>query len=137
MYHATKWGVEGFVEAVAQEVAPFSIEFTIVEPGPTKTNFGRGMVSPSPLSIYENTPVGDIRRAFAGNTFTVNGDPFKTAQEIINSVDRVPAPKRLALGSATYASIHAALVGRLSDLEAQKDTAFSADFSSSASERQQ
>ncbi len=33
LYHATKWGIEGFVEAVAQEVAPFGIEFTLAEPG--------------------------------------------------------------------------------------------------------
>jgi NAD(P)-dependent dehydrogenase (short-subunit alcohol dehydrogenase family) len=128
VYHATKWGIEGFVEAVAQEVAPFGITFTIAEPGPTKTNFGRGMISPPPMSVYDNTPVGDIRRAFAGSTFTVKGDPFKTAQEIINSVDRVPAPIRLALGSTTYTSIHAALEERLSALNAQKDIAFSADF---------
>ncbi len=30
MYHATKWGIEGFVESVAQEVAPFGIGMTIV-----------------------------------------------------------------------------------------------------------
>ena len=33
MYHATKWGIEGFAESVAQEVAPFGIGVTIVEPG--------------------------------------------------------------------------------------------------------
>jgi len=137
VYHATKWGIEGFVEAVAQEVAPFGITFTIVEPGPTKTNFGRGMINPPPMSVYDKTPVGDIRRAFAGNTFTVKGDPVKTVQEIINSVSRVPAPKRLALGSSTYTSIHAALEERLSALDAQKDSAFSADFASSAGRRQE
>jgi len=33
LYHATKWGIEGFVESVAQEVAGFGIGMTIVEPG--------------------------------------------------------------------------------------------------------
>jgi NAD(P)-dependent dehydrogenase (short-subunit alcohol dehydrogenase family) len=33
LYHASKWGIEGFVESVAQEVAPFGIGMTIVEPG--------------------------------------------------------------------------------------------------------
>ena len=33
LYHATKWGIEGFVESVAQEVAPFGIGMTIGEPG--------------------------------------------------------------------------------------------------------
>lgn len=32
LYHVTKWGIEGFVEAVAKEVAPFGISFTLVEP---------------------------------------------------------------------------------------------------------
>ena len=31
LYHATEWGIEGFVEAVAQEVAAFGIELTLVE----------------------------------------------------------------------------------------------------------
>lgn len=39
LYHATKWGIEGFIEAVAQEVAPFGVDFIIAEPGPTGTNF--------------------------------------------------------------------------------------------------
>jgi NAD(P)-dependent dehydrogenase (short-subunit alcohol dehydrogenase family) len=33
LYHATKWGIEGFAESVAHEVAPFGIGVTIVEPG--------------------------------------------------------------------------------------------------------
>lgn len=38
MYHATKWGIEGFVESVAQEVAPVGIGMTIVEPGGARTD---------------------------------------------------------------------------------------------------
>jgi NAD(P)-dependent dehydrogenase (short-subunit alcohol dehydrogenase family) len=44
LYHTTKWAIEGFIEAVAQEVAHFNIEFTIVEPGVAKTNFGVSLV---------------------------------------------------------------------------------------------
>lgn len=43
LYHATKWGIEGFIESVAQEVAPFGIDFMIAEPGPTATNFAGGL----------------------------------------------------------------------------------------------
>jgi NAD(P)-dependent dehydrogenase (short-subunit alcohol dehydrogenase family) len=50
LYHATKWGIEGFVEAVAQEVAPFGIAFTLVEPGPTGTNFAAGLEHARPMS---------------------------------------------------------------------------------------
>ena len=68
-YHATKWGIEGWVEAVALEVAPFNIEFTIVEPGPAKTNFGGGLVSAEPMAEYENTPAGEVRRAVTSGAF--------------------------------------------------------------------
>lgn len=128
LYHTTKWAIEGFVEAVAQEVAPFNIEFTIVEPGPAKTSFGGGLVSPPPMDVYENTPAGELRRAIAAGTFPVKGDPVKMAQAMINSVDRNPAPRRLALGSGTYTSIRAALVDRLAVLDAQKDIALSTDL---------
>jgi NAD(P)-dependent dehydrogenase (short-subunit alcohol dehydrogenase family) len=42
MYHATKWGIEGFVESVAQEVASFRVGMTIVEPGGARTEFRYG-----------------------------------------------------------------------------------------------
>jgi NAD(P)-dependent dehydrogenase (short-subunit alcohol dehydrogenase family) len=42
LYHATKWGIEGFAESVAQEVAPFGIGMTIVEPGGARTEFRYG-----------------------------------------------------------------------------------------------
>ena len=35
----TKWGIEGFYEALAQEVAPFNIRTTLVEPGVVRTGF--------------------------------------------------------------------------------------------------
>jgi hypothetical protein len=91
-------------------LAPFNVEFTIAEPCPAKTSFGGGLVSPPPMDVYENTPAGEMRRAFAAGTFIVKGDPIKMAQAMIDSVDRSPAPKRLALGRGTYTSIRAALV---------------------------
>ena len=42
MYHATKFGIEGFCEAVAQEVEQFNIGVTIVEPGGARTEFRYG-----------------------------------------------------------------------------------------------
>ncbi len=128
LYHATKWAIEGFVEAVAQEVAPFDIEFTIVEPGPARTSFGGGLVSPPPLAVYENTPAGEVRRAIASGAFPVSGDPIKMARAMIESVDRSPAPRRLALGSDAYSKIRAELVARLAALDAQKDIALSTEI---------
>ncbi len=127
IYHTTKWGIEGFVETVAQEVAPFGIELTIVEPGATKTSFGDAMVSPPPMAVYDDTPAGDVRRAVAARAFPIPGDPDKVVRAMIDSVDQRPAPLRLSLGSDTYTLIHAALTKRLAALEAQRDIAFSTD----------
>ena len=127
LYHASKWGVEGFVEAVAQEVAPFGIEFTIVEPGPTGTNFGGSLVRPPPLAVYEDTPAGEVRRAVTSGSFPVTGDARKMAQIMIDSAGQRPAPKRLTLGSTAYASVRAALTQRLRALEAQQELALAAD----------
>lgn len=127
LYHTTKWAIEGFVEAVAQEVAPFDIEFTIVEPGPARTNFGGGLVSPPPMAVYDDTPAGEVRRAFAAGAFPVPGDPIKMVQAMIDSVDRSPAPRRLTLGSDAYAKVRAALTDRIAALDSQRDIALSTD----------
>lgn len=127
LYHATKWGIEGFVESVAREVAPFGIEFLIVEPGPTETHFAAGLVRARPLDCYEDTPAGDVRRALASGSFPVKGDAGRTVEAVIATVDAQRPPFRLTLGSTAYASIKEALAGRLTALEAQKATALSAD----------
>jgi len=120
LYHATKWGIEGFVESVAQEVAPLGIEFMLVEPGPTGTNFAAGLERATPMSCYDNTPAGEVRRAVDGEKFPITGDAQKAVAAIIAAVDAKIMPKRLALGSTAYASIHAALNNRLQQLEEQK-----------------
>lgn len=127
LYHATKWGIEGFIEAVAQEVAPFNIEFTIAEPGPTKTGFRESIVSPPAMAAYADTPSGAIRRAVADGSFVPTGDAAKMADVMIDSTQRSPAPKRIAMGSGSYASIRKALVERLALLDAQKEVTLSTD----------
>ncbi|MHA7632051.1 SDR family oxidoreductase [Corallococcus sp. M7] len=126
-YHASKWGIEGYVESVAQEVAPFGIDFTIVEPGPTRTNFGANLRKTRPLAIYDSTPVGAVRAALENGTFEINGDADKTARAIIDVAGKTPAPRRLTLGSTAYQSVQRALRQRLEELESQREVALSAD----------
>lgn len=127
LYHATKWGIEGFVESVAKEVAPFGIDFVIVEPGPTSTQFGAGLDHAAPMPEYDDTPAGDVRRAIASNTFAIRGDASKTVAAMIVAADSTHPPLRLTLGGGAYASVSAALADRLKGLEAQKEVAFSAN----------
>lgn len=127
LYHATKWGIEGFVESVAKEVGPFGIDFVIVEPGPTSTQFGAGLDHGVPMPEYDDTPAGDVRRAIASNSFAIRGDAGKTVTAMIVAADSAHPPLRLTLGGGAYDSIRAALAERLRVLEAQKDIAFSVD----------
>ncbi|MFJ8364241.1 SDR family oxidoreductase [Streptomyces sp. NPDC093984] len=132
MYHASKWGVEGFMESVAAEVAPFGIAITLIEPGVVRTDFGASLSIAPALDAYAATPVGRIRHyieATGGNlTAEATGDPAKVAAAIIDSADINPAPLRLALGSDSYTTIKSALERRLADLESTKSIAFSTDY---------
>lgn len=127
LYHASKWGIEGFVEAVAQEVAPFGIDFIIAEPGPTGTNFAAALDRAEPHDIYEHTPAGEVRRAIASGAFAIRGDAARTVDAMISAADADHPPLRLALGSSAYHGIRAALTRRLEELEAQRDIALAAD----------
>lgn len=130
LYHATKWGIEGFVESVAMEVAPFGIDCLIIEPGPTGTNFAAGLDHAQPLACYEDTPAGEVRRAVASGDFAIKGDAAKTVDAIIVAADAEAPPFRLALGSTAYTSIRQALTERLRLLEEQKAVALAADLDS-------
>ncbi|HEY1968002.1 MAG TPA: SDR family oxidoreductase [Pseudonocardia sp.] len=130
LYHTTKWGIEGFFEAVATEVAPFGIGVTLVEPGGVRTDFGgRSMALPPALEAYAGGPVGALRTNLAAGNIsdTRPGDPDKVAAAIIASAEREPAPLRLTLGSDAYANIQTALRRRLDALDEQKDLAHSTD----------
>jgi len=124
-YHASKWGIEGFCETAAQEIAPFGIGLTIVEPGATPTGFGRALDTAPVMPEYENTPAGEVRRAVADGTLNLPNDPQKIAEAMIELVDSGAVPLRLPLGSDTYDDVRAALVARLAELDAHRDVAFS------------
>lgn len=127
LYHAGKWGVEGFMEALAAEVAPFGIELTIVEPGGARTSFAGGSLQLSePLAAYDDTPAAAVR-VFKDMAVPVPGDPVKVAARIIDSASRQPAPMRLVLGSDCYRSATAALRTRLAQIEPQRAGAAETD----------
>jgi NAD(P)-dependent dehydrogenase (short-subunit alcohol dehydrogenase family) len=133
LYNASKWGIEGFIEATMMDVAPFNISLTIVEPGGARTAFRYGSSKLGPkIAAYDISPVSGVRNMLEAAVAVPPNDPTKIAAAIINSVDQNPAPKRLTLGSDSYRSVHKALSERLAALEAQKDLAYTTDFVPSA-----
>ncbi|WP_115576299.1 SDR family oxidoreductase [Xanthomonas campestris] len=127
LYHASKWGIEGYVEAVRQEVAGFGIQFTLAEPGPARTNFGAALERTALPADYANTPVDALLRALDDGSWVITGDPQRMVDAMIACTEQTPPPLRLVMGTAAYHTIHAALSSRLAALEAQRAIAFSTD----------
>ncbi|MBO1306062.1 SDR family oxidoreductase [Enterococcus sp. 669A] len=129
MYHATKWGIEGFVESVAQEMAPFNIGMTLVEPGGARTEFRYGSAQVAKLMPEYN---GNPAHAFLSMLDPANGlapgDPVKMAERIIESVDINPAPLRMVLGTVALDSTIDTLEKRLAEFKAQRELAASTDI---------
>jgi NAD(P)-dependent dehydrogenase (short-subunit alcohol dehydrogenase family) len=129
MYHATKWGIEGFVESVAQEVASFGIGMTIVEPGGARTEFRYGSAQVAKLMpIYDDTPAHSFLRMLDPKNGLAPGDPARMAARIIESVDVEPAPLRMLLGSQALEGTLTTLRKRIASFEAQTKIAASTDF---------
>jgi NAD(P)-dependent dehydrogenase (short-subunit alcohol dehydrogenase family) len=129
MYHATKWGIEGFVESVAQEVAPFGIGMTLVEPGGARTEFRYGSAQVAEkMPEYDNTPARAPLRILDLASGLAPGDPARMAAAIIASADQEPAPLRMILGSQALQSTLKVLRERVAGFEAQSELAASSDL---------
>lgn len=127
MYHATKFGIEGFCEALAQEVSQFNIGVTIVEPGGARTEFRYGSAKVAKLMPEYESCHGFLNMLDASKGLAP-GDPAKMAQRIIESVDKNPAPMRMVLGSQALSATIERLNERVADYETQKELAASTDI---------
>lgn len=126
MYHATKFGIEGFCEAVAQEVAKFNIGVTIVEPGGARTQFRYGSAKIASLMPEYDHVHGFLKMLNPANGLAP-GNPAFMAQRMIESVDISPAPLRMVLGSQALSATIARLKERIADYETQTELAASTD----------
>jgi NAD(P)-dependent dehydrogenase (short-subunit alcohol dehydrogenase family) len=97
IYHASKWGLEGFSQALAQEVGDFGIHVTLVEPGGFSTDWaGSSARRAEPLDAYrEQHEARAQTRASVGR-----GDPAASAAALLKVVDADPPPLRVFFGTA-------------------------------------
>ncbi len=126
MYHATKFGIEGFCESVAQEVARYNIGITIVEPGGARTEFRYGSAHVAHL-MPEYDHVHAFLNMLDSEKGLAPGDPAKMAARMIESVDKEPAPLRMVLGSQALAATIQRLEERVADYKTQTELAASTD----------
>lgn len=96
LYHASKWGLEGFSQSLAAEVAGFGIKVTVVEPSGFATDWGGPSAKHATLlPAYESIRAGldTWRKGF------VPGDPEATGPAILKVVDAADPPLRIFFGS--------------------------------------
>lgn len=129
MYHASKFGIEGFCEAVAQEVGVFNIGVTIVEPGGARTEFRYGSAQVAKfLPAYEGNPAHSFMAMLDPANGLAPGDPARMAARIIESVDQEPAPLHMVLGSQALTNTIKTLEARVANYKTQTELAASTDF---------
>ena len=123
LYHATKWGIEGFYEALAQEVAPFGIHTTLVEPGMIRTGFYEAATRVPMSEPYRGGPAD--RKPIPLEQMP--GSQTRVVAAMIEAAQSENPPRRLLLGSDAYGLVTDALKERLATFERQKAVAFSTD----------
>jgi len=98
-YQAAKWAVTGFSIGLAQEIAPFGVLVTVLEPGGMRTDWaGSSMTIPLPSTPYRPTigAFAELVRAASGREAT---NTRRVAQVVRDLAGRDDAPTRILLGT--------------------------------------
>jgi NAD(P)-dependent dehydrogenase (short-subunit alcohol dehydrogenase family) len=123
IYHATKWGIEGYLEALAAEIAPFGIKTILVEPGMVRTSF---------YEAAERVPLSEPYRGGPADAPAIPvedmpGSQSGVAHATIEAALSENPPLRLLLNSDAYEAVTSAVRRRLASFEEQHDSAYAAD----------
>jgi len=122
LYSAAKFALEGMSEALAQELAPFGVHVTLVEPGGYWTDLYRsGLHQTEPLDAYAALRSGD------GEVESVDSEPRLAAAAILKLVDSDDPPLRLILGSAVLDAAIAMTKARIDTWERWEDVSRAAE----------
>ncbi|MCB4859658.1 SDR family NAD(P)-dependent oxidoreductase [Sphingobium sp. PNB] len=127
-YSAAKFGVEGFSEVLAEELRPFGVRVTIVEPGGFRTDFaGTSTMIEDGDPAYADTVgrVAERQRLYDGNQ---PGDPVRAAQAVLRLAQLSDPPLRLVLGSDAYERAERMDAARMAELRQWRSLSCSTDF---------
>lgn len=127
-YSATKFAVEGYSEALQQEVADLGIDVMIVEPSGARTNWAGKSSQKDVPTIADYAQFKDQVAGTNASAGSEPGDPEVIAQLIFEQVTAVtPTPKHLPLGHFASAGSQAHLTTLLAEIKALSSLSDSAD----------
>lgn len=130
-YAASKFAVNGLSDGLAKDVAPLGIKVTIVEPGPSRTDFrGRSMRDATrPIEDYAASAGKQTAASVAQHQKGQQpGDPARVAEAIIKIAEMDNPPLHLLLGTVTFDRVRAELAARQRELEEWEETTKGVDF---------
>ena len=133
-YHAAKWALGGFSDALAMEVAPFGVKICTLEPGGIRTNFARraGQDAPELLPDYEPS-VGSMLKHLKSLEGRQEGDPRKIADLIVQLANHDEVPLRLILGVDAEKRVQQGEARRASEAEKWRHLTISTVFDNAES----
>jgi NAD(P)-dependent dehydrogenase (short-subunit alcohol dehydrogenase family) len=116
IYHASKYGLEGFTASLAAEVKAFGIKVTMVEPAGYATDWA----GPSAVQA-ERSPAYDDFRASMARPAGKRGDPRATRAAILTVVDAEEPPLRIFFGQGPLEVITKEYAARIDEWQRWDD----------------
>jgi len=129
-YQTAKWGVEGFSEVLAQEIAPFGGNVTVIEPGGMPTDWAGPSMHITPPGEDYQPSVGRLLGMFelVGPDTQYGSDVAKVAEVILTVADMAEPPLRLLIGSDALQLANAADEKRLAENRKWQELTVSTDI---------
>ncbi|MFL6199920.1 MAG: SDR family NAD(P)-dependent oxidoreductase [Thermoanaerobaculia bacterium] len=129
-YSASKFGLEGWMESLHAEIAPFGIATTIVNPGFFRTELlterSTNYAEPS-IEDYDERRAKQLEFWKAQNG-QQSGDPAKLARALITIASQEPPPRRFIAGADAIALVEQKVADLKAQIDAHRDLSTSLDL---------
>src|SRR5688572_18138257 len=129
-YAASKFGLEGWMESLQAEVAPFGINTTIVNPGFFRTELlteqSTNYAEPS-IADYDERR-GPLVEYWKSQNGRQSGDPAKLARALITIANQNPPPRRFIAGADAIATAEQKAADLKAQIEVNRELSTSLDF---------